>query len=201
MIQAFLIRILTPIMLPVMAALMLTNVATAGWAWWRGIEIEHIQAKQAKDHETALKAAIKDRDEAIKQRSELASRAAALAANLAVIEQTLEDQTRDLRAKLKTATTGRLCLGADAVRLLNTGTSANTPTSPQAPPSRTGPATDAGPTPSNPDQPPQAAPDGPVATDTDVANWAATAQQMYATCAARLSTWQAWWDGLPTVLR
>lgn len=92
-----------------------------------------------------------------------------LATDLAKTESALKTKTLELSNALRKTTTGRTCLAADTVRLLNDPAgAANAPGGMSTP---TG----------NP-----AAADGAVATDTDVAGWIANAKERYEVCRTRL---------------
>jgi electron transfer flavoprotein alpha subunit len=96
-----------------------------------------------------------------------------LAARLAKTETALNQKTLEVSREIARVTTGRPCLGAAAVRLLNN------------------PRDDIVAVPQTASQPD--AEDGAVATDTDIANWIANAQGQYETCRARLGALIDWW--------
>lgn len=98
----------------------------------------------------------------------------ALSRDLLSLESTLK-QSETRRREIERRTTGRVCLSADAVRLLN---------SPNHPDAR--------------DQLPQAASstpaaDGPAATDRDIAVWADNARRQHDICRARLDALIDFW--------
>jgi hypothetical protein len=91
----------------------------------------------------------------------------ALSGRLAVAEGTIVTKTVEVVKYVPKYTTGRLCLGSDAVRLLQPGDTA-----------RVGPTTSK----------PNAEDANAAATDTDIAYWVADANKDYETCATRLNT-------------
>jgi hypothetical protein len=91
----------------------------------------------------------------------------ALSGRLAVAEGTIITKTVEVIKYVPKYTTGRLCLGSDAVRLLQPGDTARIGTTPSKPT-----AEDA----------------GASASDTDIAYWVADVNKDYETCAARLNT-------------
>lgn len=111
-----------------------------------------------------------------RSRLENALRAAdASAQTLQTSRQNLQKQLEKTRHDLQNTTTGRACLGADAVRVLQR--------SPAFAPAR---ATLPAPAP----EPAGAA--GTIATDTDLAGWAATAAAQYQACRERISAIGQW---------
>lgn len=103
-----------------------------------------------------------------------------LEAALAQTEQIHQTQALEHAREIKRLTTGRLCLNAGTVRLLN-------------PPDSTG---------SGPAAPELSAPSGGVdaggaaaASDTDVAEWINGARHQYDTCRDRLHALIEWWGG------
>jgi len=92
-----------------------------------------------------------------------------LALDLAKTESALQSKSKELSNALLKTTSGRTCLAADTVRLLNDSAGAASPPGGMPPPAG---------------QP--AAADGAVATDTDVAGWVVNARQQYDTCRGRL---------------
>jgi hypothetical protein len=102
-------------------------------------------------------------------------RADALTRQLASAEGRVVIRTVEVIKHVPEVTTGRLCLGSDAVGLLH-------------------PSTDWGPY-QTPGQPAAESPPAAAASDRDVVLWAAEAQQRYATCAARLNTLVDWHTG------
>jgi hypothetical protein len=91
----------------------------------------------------------------------------ALSSRLAVAEGTIVTKTVEVIKYVPKYTTGRLCLGSDAVRLLQPGDT-----------------TRISPTPSKPNAEDANA----SASDTDIAYWVADANKDYETCAVRLNT-------------
>lgn len=109
-------------------------------------------------------------------------RADVLQSALDKTEQKLSTTQKEMQREIKLNTTGRACLNARTVRLLNDDTHDNQPASL---PTTTG-------------QP--AEEDAAAATDTDVADWIAIAKTQYATCTARLDAlidWQPPKDAAP----
>lgn len=134
----------------------------AGWTvegWRKDAEIERIERAHADQRARDAVAAAEEIAAATKRGNELAARAAAAesARDLAL------EETRDA---LRRVTTGRPCLSAAAVRLLNE-------------PGGLKPAL-----PGAASQP--AGTDAAAATDTDVALWAAFARRSYDTCRGRI---------------
>lgn len=99
-------------------------------------------------------------------------RADAATAALASAESKIVTKTVEVIRYVPTVTTGRLCLGADAVGLLQPGTHWG-PYQPAGKPTDQGPAHAA-------------------ASDRDVAYWAAEANRLYETCAARMNALADW---------
>lgn len=91
----------------------------------------------------------------------------ALSGRLAAAEGTIVTKTVEVIKYVPKFTTGRLCLDAGAVSLLQPGSVARINPAPRKPTSE-----DA----------------SPSASDTDIAYWVATANKEYETCAERLST-------------
>ena len=104
-------------------------------------------------------------------RSEM-QRADALAAQLSAAESRIVTKTVEVIRHVPTVTTGRLCLGADAVGLLQPGAHWG-PYQPAGEPAGQGSAHAA-------------------ASDRDVAYWAAEANRLYATCAERMNALADW---------
>lgn len=92
----------------------------------------------------------------------------ALSNQLSQTESELNQRTLEVSRALSKVTTGRVCLGDAAIRLLN-GTHDNRAAEPEA----TGTSV---------------AENGAVATDTDVASWISNAQGQYEICRARLGS-------------
>jgi hypothetical protein len=91
----------------------------------------------------------------------------ALSGRLAVAEGTIITKTVEVIKYVPKVTTGRLCLGPDAVSLLQPGTTA------RINPATRKPATEGA---------------NASASDTDIAYWVADANKEYETCAERLNT-------------
>ncbi len=125
-------------------------------------ELERVRAYQAE---------IEKRD---KELADVQAYAANLASLVAHRDAELESTKRELKDEIKKRTTGRTCFSADLVGLLN-GTDRPRLPSAQGDPSG---------------QPPAGAVSEDVATDTDLANWAAEVMALYAQVATRLEAWQ-----------
>ncbi|RCS59707.1 hypothetical protein [Parvibium lacunae] len=97
-----------------------------------------------------------------------------LAAQLLQREHTINELNRSLHNALSKTTTGRQCLSAGTVSLLNAGTGLRLPAHQpgSAPESASGTPTDS---------------NDAGSTDTQIAGWIADAQQQYAVCAGRLN--------------
>ncbi|MCR6497070.1 hypothetical protein LJB71_13125 [Thermomonas sp. S9] len=87
--------------------------------------------------------------------------------------------TEDLRHALATATTGRVCLSADARRVLHRAPAFAAVPAPAAGPAATGPAT-------------AADPGERASTDADIAGWALDAAALYEQCRARIDAIRQW---------
>jgi hypothetical protein len=100
-----------------------------------------------------------------------------LATTLASQQTRINQLHQEHTHAIKRLTTGRACLSADLVRVLNTTDPAATDRPDALPPPTSSPA----------------ATDAPAfATDADVSTWAATARRDYAECAARLGALIEW---------
>ena len=100
-----------------------------------------------------------------------------LAAQLASQKSRITQLHQEHTNAIKRLTTGRACLSAELVRVLNTTDPAATDRPDALPPPTSSPA----------------ATDAPAfATDADVSTWAATARRDYAECAARLGALIEW---------
>ena len=131
-------------------------------------------AKLQRDHATReTKAA----EAALLRLQEAQARGDALEARLAAEEASRQTQAQEHAREIKRLTTGRPCLNAGTVRLLNepTGHSGTVPV----------PATTSGAT----------AADAPAASDTDIAGWIDNAQRQYDTCRSRLDALIDWHQG------
>jgi hypothetical protein len=91
----------------------------------------------------------------------------ALSGRLAVAEGTIITKTVEVIKYVPKYTTGRLCLGSDAVRLLQPGDTARVGSTASKPNAEDANAS---------------------ASDTDIAYWVADANKDYETCATRLNT-------------
>lgn len=127
----------------------------------RRADIAILKASQA--------AALADAEQLYRRRlADEQERGFALSDKLAKTETQLTQRTLEVSRALSKVTTGRACLGNDAVRLLN-----RAPRDDPTVPETAGPSVTEG---------------GAVATDTDVAGWIGNAQWQYDTCRARLNT-------------
>lgn len=135
----------------------------AGWqveGWRKDAEIARIELAHAKESADAARAAAEVITAALKHGNELAARAAAA-------ESARDLALEETRNALRKVTSGRPCLAAAAVRLLNDAAGIKPPAVPGA----------AG-------EP--AGADAAFASDTDVALWAAFARRSYDTCRGRI---------------
>jgi hypothetical protein len=153
--------------------------AIAGWQTGREQEqdrctaaIATLKAYQATQERQAAQAAL-DRLQQAQARGD------ALQARLAAEETDRQTQAQEHAREIKRLTTGRPCLNAGTVRLLNepTGHSGTA----------TVPATTSGAT----------AADAPASSDTDVAGWIDNARHQYDTCRGRLDALIDWHQEAP----
>lgn len=147
----------------VIVAVFAALIFFAGWAvegWRKDAEIDRLHAAYSDERARAASEAAADLKAAVTRSNELAARASAAesARDLAL------EETRDA---LRKVTTGRPCLNAAAVRLLNESAGFK-----------------AADLPATPGQP--AGADAAFATDTDIALWAAHARRSYDTCRGRV---------------
>jgi hypothetical protein len=142
--------------------------------WWSNAhkaEINQIKAAQAQvqaETERQTRERLEDAQ----------ARGDTLTARLAATEEVLHTKTQEVNREIARLTTGRPCLGADVVRLLNQPANSSAGAVPQAP-----------------GQP--VAQDGAAASDTDIAGWIAGAQSQYETCRARLGALIDFEEGFP----
>lgn len=135
----------------------------AGWmteGWRKDAEIERIERAHAEQRARDAEAATAEIEAAVKRGDQLAARVAAA-------ESTRDIALQETQDALRKVTTGRPCLNAAAVRLLNQSAGLK----PEPLPAPAG-------------QPVGA--DATFATDTDVAQWAAGAIRHYDTCRGRI---------------
>ncbi|MCK2095647.1 hypothetical protein [Thauera aromatica] len=146
-----------------------------------GLREQHAAARAAADREALqrLQAAIARGDQLTHELNQASA-------------DTLALQDR-LDHELARATTGRACLGADALRLLDR---AARPAAVPAPAGRTARADAAQPA-APPAQRGHGSGDGDAASDTDVARWANAAYARYAQCAQRLDALIRWHQPAP----
>lgn len=129
--------------------------------------ITQIKDAYIKQHDKAETLARQRLEEAVAEGNELASR-------LAQTESTLNKQAFEVSHEIAQHTSGRACLSASAVRLLN------------HPDSRAA---------SMPGAAKQLdAKSETAATDTDIANWIINTQSQYETCRSRLAALIDWWE-------
>lgn len=156
---------MTRYLLPIMALL----ASLAGWLAGReqaqdrcAAQIATLEAEQAARERKAAQAAL-DRLQQAQARGD------ALQARLAAEETNRQNQAREHVREIKRLTTGRPCLNAGTVRLLN-----------EPAPGLRAPTSGA------------AAADATVASDTDVAGWVDNARRQYDTCRGRLGALIDW---------
>lgn len=144
---------------------------SAGW-WFehleRNAEVATIKGNYATEKANAASEALARINAAKSRSDDLENR---LAASESARQTTKQETSREITR----LTTGRPCLGADAVRLLNRSLGPE-------PAPRLMPDASGGPV----------ATDGPAATDTDVGQWITAASSQYATCRARLDALIDW---------
>jgi hypothetical protein len=180
----------------VLCVVLLTLLALASFTtWWQTKKVARLEAAatnattQASLRLTELQAL------ALKERKAMQDKVDGAALALAENETKRKLDYDDLQQKLKQQTSGRECLSAKAVALLNRRTAdvgmrdanaaGGSAASAQAASADPAAGADA----------------GGVATDTDIAGWAASAQALYGQCAGRLKGWQDWYADLPPVLK
>lgn len=128
-------------------------------------------AKLQRDHATLeTKAA----ETALARLQEAQARGDALEERLAAEESSRQTQAQEHAREIKRLTTGRPCLNAGTVRLLNESAGRPDAASVPAPAGGT------------------AAADAPAASDTDVAGWIDNARRQYGTCRSRLDALIDW---------
>lgn len=163
-------------MIPVQAIAALAIAALAGGAAWT-YQASRYTAKIAtmqRDHATAAQATTEANARHLVRVWE---RGDSLAAQLATQQTHISKLHQEHTREINRLTTGRACLSADLVRVLNNTQPAATDRPDALPTPTSGPAaTDA----------------SAFATDADVGNWAASARQQYAECAARLGSLIEW---------
>lgn len=155
----------------------LAAAALAGWAAWQwqgdraAAAIDRLQAQHATAAQQQTQANARHLLRVWERGDQLA---AALATQQAQTQQARHDHEK----AIDRLTTGRPCLSAELVGLLNQPQPAAPAGGPDPMPP---PASD-----------PAAAPAASFATDADVSTWAATARQQYAACAAQLNALIEW---------
>lgn len=148
-------------------------VFAAGWfadGWRKDAEIAEIKAAQASAAEAAARQNLDALAEAERQGELLSARASAA-------EAARDTALQETQHALRQATTGRPCLNAGAVRLLNNPGAANL--KPPGLPAAAGEPAGA---------------DATFASDTDVALWAAHARRSYDTCRGRIDAVNAFFN-------
>ena len=157
----------------VIAAVVVSVAFGAGWTaqGWRG------SAALAALHTQHAKAAQATTEANARHLLRVWERGDTLAAQLATQQTHINQLHQEHTHAIKRLTTGRACLSAELVRVLNTTDPAATDRPDALPPPTSSPA----------------ATDAPAfATDADVSTWAATARRDYAECAARLGALLEW---------
>jgi len=144
--------------------LIATSVASASAAWW--VTSGHYQARISTLQRDQAQAQERAQADALQRLLAANTRADQLTARLQQQSAQMEQLTKDKNDALRRLTTGRACLSADAVRVLNSAPH--------------GAANVFSPAPG-----PVAAGTG-VASDSDVAGWISTAQQQHEQCRNRL---------------
>ena len=148
----------------------------AGWTvqGWRGsAALAALQAKHTEYANAAQRLAEANARHLVRVWERGDELATSLASQQSRITKLHQEHTREI----KRLTTGRACLSADLVRVLNNTQPAATDRPDALPPPTSSPA----------------ATDAPAfATDADVSTWAATARRDYAECAARLGALIEW---------
>ena len=159
---------LTPLVTWVVIGLAFTNMVTL--TLWR-VEVAHHALTKTAQAEQAVKAA-EAATERLVEAQQINQR---IVAEVARQEGVIHRLTQEKNHALRQVTTGRRCLDAAAVRVLNHAGA--------------GPVPEAGPEP----LPTAAA----FATDTDVGQWISGAQESYDTCRARLAGIASFYDKNP----
>lgn len=162
-----------------LVALVAAAVGAAGAASYVG---NHYRAKIA-DYRTT-----QAREEAAAERlarerlAEATTRGNTLSADLLRSEASIHQLQQEVSRAARSHTTGRECLSAAAVRVLNQPA----PTAADHVPAPSGRADAAGSPPATDPDIDSAAPDGPRASDSDIAGWIADARAAYDLCRGRL---------------
>lgn len=159
-----------------LAALVVFGIGSAG-GYSYGTHAEHTErvaevATLKAEHATELAKSERDARERLQAKQ---AQSDALTARLQETESALKTQSQEDKNAINRVTTGRACLNAATVRVLN-GTSKTGTTGIRLP--DTGASAPAE--------------DGPAASDTDVATWAEYAREQYETCRGRLSALIDW---------
>lgn len=162
-----------------LVALVAAAVGAAGAASYVGshyrAEIADIRATQAREEAAAERLARE-------KLAEATTRGNALSADLLRSEASIHQLQQEVSRAARSHTTGRECLSAGAVRVFNQ------PAAPAADavPAAAGRADAAGAAAAADPHIDSAAPDGPRASDSDIAGWIADARAAYALCRGRL---------------
>lgn len=179
-------------------------LAGFGAAWsWQGVRGEVALAELRLEHSTAALDQVRSLVKAIRDGQVRADRISTAAAQR---EASLDEKLQETHRALKTATLGRPCLGGDALRLLDQSPGLRAPAGPPDG-GRAAPAADSsslraggigGGAAQGDGPPPVPRPEGGgdwMASDTDVADWIATAGRYYQRCRNRLADIRAYEAG------
>lgn len=175
----------------VLCIVLATLLVIAGLAaWLQSAKAGRLEAAATAANTKAAETEKRLIQEALDQRTELQANANKAGEVLATSEKERALDNEAFQERIKAATTGRACLGGRAVALLNERVRHSNASSGSAKSAET----------SGPGNPPgeDAAE---VATDTNIASWAASAQDLYSKCTGRLSAWQVWYTDLPQTLK
>jgi hypothetical protein len=148
-------------------AALLALMFAAGWitqGWQKDAEISRLETRQQQQRNDALNAALIRLDAAGKVNEQLA-------AGLAVSENARTQLAEEKDREIRRLTTGRRCLDAAVVRVLNADAAVALPPAGAEPVSA----------------------DAAFATDTDVGLWARTCRDRYDTCRGRLEAVNAFY--------
>lgn len=171
------IGLLSPSSLATHAVAAAAAATLAGWAaWtWQGDRAAAALATERQTHATA-QAELTERN--ARHLVRVWERGDGLATQLASQQTHIQQLHQEHARAITRLTTGRPCLSAELVSVLNR---TDQPTPTDRPDPLPAPASS-----------PASADAAPFATDTDISTWAATARRDYATCAARLGALIEW---------
>lgn len=158
-----------------LAVVALACVAVGIYQWGAQSGRAQVQAKWDKVELDRERAAARERAQQAAEMKEAREYQSTLIGRLVEAELGLADLTREKEDAIRKLATGRPCLGADLVRVLNDDRRSGVPQAGDA----------------SSRQPPVGAAAEEAATDSDVARWAAEVKQMYEVCAGRYEAWQA----------